>query len=255
MASAGLQSEGHSAVKARLTDVDHVAAVAGRKTEDRPRAEHQGEALTGLGSADPEPDNASLDAASDAYWVESLQVKSRVLATIYDNASLRVKGGALIVCDGENRLVYDAAARKPQAIVMTGWSGLATVEAMRWACDHKVAIILLDWMRDFLTIVGASAKPSAALIRAQVFADSLTVARAVVAAKINAHVRVGALSRQAATPFLERVANNDNAIDPVLELRGIEKSSIVGPSASFFERRLAYSKIRGSLKILNANSE
>jgi hypothetical protein len=141
---------------------------AERKTGERHAAEHEKEALTGLASADAEPDNASLDAASDAYWVERLQVKSRVLTTIHDNASLRVKGGALIVCDGENRLVYDAAARKPQAIVMTGWSGLVTVEAMRWACDHKVAIILLDWMRDFLTIVGAPPKPSAALIRSQV---------------------------------------------------------------------------------------
>jgi CRISPR-associated protein Cas1 len=43
-------------------------------------------------------------------------------------------------------------------------------------------------------------------IRTQVLADPLMVARAVVAAKINAHVGVGALSRQAAAPFLERVA-------------------------------------------------
>jgi CRISPR associated protein, Cas1 family len=140
-----------------------------------------------LQSPNREYDDASLDEASDAHWSKFLQVKPRVLTMVADNASLRVKGGALVVCDGDHRLVYDAGARKAQAIVMMGWSGMVTIEAMRWACDHKVAIILLDWMRDFLTIVGASAKPSAAFIRAHVLADPLTVARAILAAKINAH--------------------------------------------------------------------
>jgi hypothetical protein len=163
-------------------------------------------AVTPLRQAQDELDPASLDIASDTHWERFLRVKPRVLTTVHDNASLRVKGGALIVCDGDHRLVYEASARKPQAIVMMGWSGMVTIEAMRWACDHKVAIILLDWMRDFLTIVGAPAEPSAAFIRAQVLADPLMVARAIVAAKINAHVLVGALSGQAAAPFLERVA-------------------------------------------------
>jgi hypothetical protein len=112
------------------------------------------------------------DEASDAHWAERLQVKPRILTTVGDNASLRVKGGALVVCDGDKRLVYEASARRPQAIVMTGWSGLVTIEAMRWASDHKVAVVVLDWMRDFLTIVAPSAKTNAVFIRAQLSAGS-----------------------------------------------------------------------------------
>jgi hypothetical protein len=111
---------------------------AERKTAQRRAAENEREAArhVELGSdhiltsvcysaltGDPEPDDVSLDAASDAYWVERLRVKPSVLTTLHDNASLSVKGGAFVVCDGENRLVCEVAARKPQAIVMTGWGG------------------------------------------------------------------------------------------------------------------------------------
>jgi hypothetical protein len=162
-------------------------------------------AVTPLRQAQGEFDPATLDTASDAYWEKFLRIKPRVLTTVADNASLRVKGGALVVSDGSERLIYEAGARKPQAIVMTGWGGLVTIEAMRWACDHKVSIVLLDWMRDFLTIVAPPAKTNAALIRAQVSADPLTAARSIVAAKVKTHIRVGAIRQAQGEHFIEQV--------------------------------------------------
>lgn len=44
---------------------------------------------------------ADQDASSDAFWANRLPIKPSVLTTVCDNASLRVKGGALIVHDGE----------------------------------------------------------------------------------------------------------------------------------------------------------
>jgi CRISPR-associated protein Cas1 len=149
---------------------------------------------------------ADQDAASDAYWAEFLSVKPRVLTTVADNASLRVKGKSLIVHDGDRRIVYDAGALKPRAIIMAGYGGVVSVEAIRFACDHKIAIGLLDWLRDFLTIVGAPAKPSAALLRAQVQADQLAIARAIVAAKTLAHIHVGATDREVAARFVQSLA-------------------------------------------------
>ena len=74
-----------------------------------------------LGNADADiAACAELYEASDAYWEKFLPVKPRILTTVHDNASLRVRGGALIVYDGEHKTVYEAGARKPQAIVMTG---------------------------------------------------------------------------------------------------------------------------------------
>jgi CRISP-associated protein Cas1 len=149
---------------------------------------------------------ADQDAASDAHWAEHLPVKPRVLTTMSDNASLRVKGGALIVHDGERRLVFEASAPKPRAIVMTGWSGMITIEAMRFACDHKMALILLDWLREFLNIVSAPGKTSAELVRCQVRADPTLVARAIITQKIDALLRAGAIVKDRANGFAQGLA-------------------------------------------------
>jgi CRISPR-associated protein Cas1 len=102
--------------------------------------------------------------------------------------------------------VFEAAAPKPRAIVMAGWSGMVTIEAMRFACDHKMALILLDWSRDFLNIVSAPWKTSAELVRCQVRADPVAVARAIIAQKIDAYIRAGAMAKEQATDFAEDLA-------------------------------------------------
>jgi CRISP-associated protein Cas1 len=125
---------------------------------------------------------------------------------VSDNTSLRVKGGALVVHDGDQRLVFEAAAPKPRAIVMSGWSGMVTIEAMRFTCDHKMALVLLDWSREFLNIVTAPAKTSVELVRCQVRADPTLVARAIVAQKIDAHLRAGAMAKDQANGFAQGLA-------------------------------------------------
>lgn len=153
----------------------------------------------------PQSDDPLRDMASDAYWARFLPVKPRVLTTVHDNASLRMKGGALIVCDGEHKIVYEAGAVKPQAIVMTGWSGVVTVEAMRFACDHDIAILLLDWTREFLSIVATPAKQSVGLIRSQVLADAVSLSRIIIAHKLAAYVRANAMPAERAAKYLDRV--------------------------------------------------
>jgi len=84
-------------------------------------------------------------------WTELTPVKPvNVLTTITDRANLKVRGGALYVTDGERILVYEPRGAKPFAIVMTGWAGFVTIEAMRFCSDYSVAIIVLDWTRDFM---------------------------------------------------------------------------------------------------------
>lgn len=147
----------------------------------------------------------ALDEASDAYWSQFLSVKSSVVTTISDATSISVRGNALIVKDGETRLVYEASVAKPQAIVMTGWAGNVTIEALRFACDHKITMILLDWNRDFLSIVGTPAKQNASLIRAQVACDRSEICRAIVASKIAGYVAAHAMTRDVAAEFLNQL--------------------------------------------------
>jgi hypothetical protein len=113
----------------------------------------------------PRLDNATLDKLSDEYWLKHLQTKSDILTTVCDNTVFSVRAKSLMVKDGDCNLIYSSsAANKPKAIVMTGCSGLVSIEAMRFCHDNNIAIVLLDWSRNFLSIVAPPASQSARLI-------------------------------------------------------------------------------------------
>jgi CRISP-associated protein Cas1 len=118
---------------------------------------------------------------------------------------------------------------------------------MRWVCDHKVAIIVLDWMRDFLTIVAPPAKTSATLIRAQVLADPLRVARSIVATKISTHVNVGALGQEVAAKFLERVTAAGSVREVMVQ--EAQAARMVWPSLPIIKWRSGSPRLPASWKL------
>jgi CRISP-associated protein Cas1 len=154
----------------------------------------------------PHAISAIADSESDAFWGARLAVKSRVVTTEADNASLTVKGGSLFVYDGERRLRYDAGARMPTAIVMAGWGGFVSVEALRFCASHRIAVVILDWMRDLLTVMPGAPRATAAMLRAQALADPASIAARVVKGKIENAVRVSALARNEAMRFIDAAA-------------------------------------------------
>jgi CRISP-associated protein Cas1 len=190
---------------------------------------------------------ADQDAASDSFWANHLPIKAHVLTTVSDNASLRVKGGALIVQDGERRLVFEAAAPKPRAIVMSGWSGILTIEAMRFACDHKIALILLDWSREFLNIVSAPGKTSAELVRCQVRADPVVVARTVIAQKLDAYVRVGAIAKDRSKGFAQDLECAHSVRD--LMIVEAQAARVVWPNVPTLNWRVGSPRVLASWKL------
>ena len=154
----------------------------------------------------PNAIDAAADAESDAFWGARLAVKPSVITTEADNASLTVKGGSLFVHDGERRLRYDAGARMPAAIVMAGWNGLVSIEALRFCASHRIAIVVLDWMRDLLTVMPSAPRAAAAMLRAQALADPAWIASRIVVAKVESAVRAGALARNEAMRFIDAAA-------------------------------------------------
>jgi CRISPR-associated protein Cas1 len=206
-----------------------------------------GPARPDIAAPNSSPSLVEQDEASDAFWAEHLSVKPRVLTTMSDNASLRVKGGALIVHDGERRLVFEAAAPKPRAIVMAGWSGMVTIEAMRFACDHKIALVLLDWSREFLNIVSAPAKASAELVRCQVRADPVAVARAITVQKIEAYVRVGAMGKEGAGAFFQDLSGARSVRDVMIV--EAQAARVVWPNVPILNWRVGSPRVLASWKL------
>jgi CRISPR/Cas system-associated endonuclease Cas1 len=151
--------------------------------------------------------DAMADAESDAFWEGRLKIKPSAVTTEADNASLSVKGGSLFVRDGERRLRYDPGSRLPTAIVMAGWGGVVTIEALRFCGSHRIAVIALDWMRELMAVMPSRPSDSAALLRAQAFADPTPIAVRIVQAKIASAAKAGAISVSDAARFIKAAAN------------------------------------------------
>jgi CRISPR-associated endonuclease Cas1 len=143
-----------------------------------------------------------------AYWFDPVK-PSNILTTTFDNASLKVKGGALIVVDGDRKIIYEQRGLKPQAIVMTGWGGFITIEAIRFCADYNIAVIILDWSRDLMSVVSPSVKQSGPLICAQATCDKLPIAKALIRAKIEAHAALGAIRPDAASKAIANLSRAD----------------------------------------------
>jgi CRISPR-associated protein Cas1 len=65
---------------------------------------------------------------------------------------------------------------------------------LRFCARARIAVVALDRTHAFMTVIGGAPKATAALLRAQVRADPVPIARAIVAAKIAASRQVGALA-------------------------------------------------------------
>jgi CRISPR/Cas system-associated endonuclease Cas1 len=154
------------------------------------------------------PEAAAMAAREIAApWGDIAPVKPlRVLTMISDRASLKVRGGALIATDDDRGLVYEPRSVKPVAIVMAGWAGFVTIEAMRFCSDFKIAIIVLDWTRDFMTVVAPPARQSANWIRRQAVADPLPIAKALIRAKVEAHAEAGAFDQSICARAITRLS-------------------------------------------------
>jgi hypothetical protein len=133
-----------------------------------------------------------------SYWLDPVK-PSNILTTTFESNNLKVRGDALIVTDGQRKIIYEPRGTKPQAIVMTGWGGYITIEAVRFCTDYNIAVIILDWTRDLMTVVSPSVKQTGILIRKQAMCDPLPIAKALIRAKIETHATLGAIKPDAAS--------------------------------------------------------
>jgi CRISPR-associated endonuclease Cas1 len=138
---------------------------------------------------------------------------SNVLTLAGENVGLSVNRGALHARDGDADRVYEPRSVKPSAIVLIGWGGVITLAALRFCAQHKIAVVILDWDRNFMTAMALPARRAARIARAQFEAmtpvRALTMAKALIADKIEAHARLGAITRTKAEAVVERARATD----------------------------------------------
>ena len=139
------------------------------------------------------------------YWEAQAPVKpARVLTLTAESPSLRVKGGALHVRDGGQLIVYETRGAKPHAIVLTGWAGVLSIQALRFCSDHNINVIILDWSRQFMTAVMHNHK-SLSMIRTQATTNPLPIAKAIIRAKGEAQIFTGSIDKDTLSTAIVRL--------------------------------------------------
>lgn len=156
----------------------------------------------------PAGDTVKVNVASDK-WLHTSPVKPRILS-LSAGGGLRVLAGSMIVFDGATTLTYSKSAKPPLAIVLSTVGGFVSMEAVRFCARGNIAIVALDRAHGFLTVITGAPKASAAMLRAQVRANPVPIARTIVAAKITALRQVGAISSsEQFVSTIERASNLD----------------------------------------------
>jgi CRISPR-associated protein Cas1 len=193
-----------------------------------------------VGDAEAVPD-AVADAESDAFWEGRLKIKPSVITTEADSATISTQGGSLHVRDGQRRFRYDPGSRMPSAVVMAGWGGVVTIEAMRFCASHGIAIIILDWMRELMTVMPARPSDNAALLRAQAYADPLAIAVRIVQAKIAAAAKAGAMTMSDAVRFIE-AASRARSVQEAMIIEA-QAARLAWPNPPIFRWRVGSPRI------------
>ncbi len=166
------------------------------------------------------PAEATADefVASERYWRSRSNPKARVLA-LRTGASVRVRNGALEIAetlprhlspDGEPIVVTFSGTETrrghrlssrltPKAIVLPEHGWYLTAEAVKFCLEHKIDLISVSARssqgeKGLMTVVAGDAQNNAALVRAQVLADPVDVAREIVRNKIVACATLGRVS-------------------------------------------------------------
>jgi CRISPR-associated endonuclease Cas1 len=146
--------------------------------------------------------------AKSDYWTRLSNVKpAYVLTTTSNNTRIAVRGSSLIITDDDTRLVYEKRGVKPLSIVLTGWGGYITIEAMRFCTDYKISIVILDWNREFMTVVLPASKHSVPLLRKQILADPLNIATTLIRAKVSNHAILNAINPSTLRQAQDRLSN------------------------------------------------
>jgi len=134
---------------------------------------------------------------AEGYWHSQIDEKA-VLTLAGHGARLTVERDELIINPGTSASTVKDKAKKfargvhgVKAIVIVGYAGYITLDAIEWIAQQNVALFTMDLVGDLcLNLIPAISAHRPHLRRAQYTANSFLIARSIVIEKLNEAVRV-----------------------------------------------------------------
>ena len=106
-----------------------------------------------------------------------------------------------------------------QAIIFLGEGGFITIDAIKWCEAQGVAICVLDWHGELVSVTQPTPPNDVSIRRAQFAADKVAVARAILHQKLASQRRIGKLSSKTYQSALAE-AKTARAVDEVVRIEG-----------------------------------
>jgi CRISPR-associated protein Cas1 len=153
---------------------------------------------------------AELDASED-YWRGVACPKGRVIILSGGLTIIQARGGELRLFtnygpERREEIWLAPGHRMPHAIVFSGFGGSVSLEAVRFCARHNIALVFLDQPGELISFAGPPLHVSARMFRAQSRADTVKIARILIAQKIVHCIASGRLTREEADAFTAGLA-------------------------------------------------
>jgi hypothetical protein len=121
--------------------------------------------------------SAEEDHLSELSWKGRLDPRSAVHVLSGFNSSLKVRSDALVAFDAGEERAFPKVTHGLQAIIFMGDGGNITIDAIKWCAAQNVAICVLDWLGDLVSVTTPPATNDVTIRRAQFTADRVAVAK------------------------------------------------------------------------------
>jgi CRISP-associated protein Cas1 len=162
---------------------------------------------------------ADEDAIAEGYWKDRIDPRAYVQA-LYGNAcALKVDKGELVsLNDGQVRR-FAKVIHGLKAIVFLGQSGNLTLDAIKWCEAQGIAIALLDWYGELLSLTQPALKTDVAIRRAQFAADRLAMAKAILTQKTRSQARIRKIAHATYRKGLDEI-KKARSVDELVKIEG-----------------------------------
>ena len=163
--------------------------------------------------------SADEDHLAEEYWRKKSHPRAAVHALSGYNCSLKVRNDELVSFDTGEERSFRKVTHGLQAIIFMGEGGFITIDGIKWCEAQGVAICVLDWHGELVSVTQPTPPNDVSIRRAQFAADKVAMARAILHQKLASQRRIGKLSSKTYQSALAE-AKTARTVDEIVRIEG-----------------------------------
>ena len=198
----------------------HFSTLYRKWMEDRAKCEADSEAAASSSAvSDMEDYSADEDHLAEEYWRNKAHPRAAIHALSGYNCSLKVRNDDLVSFDTGKERSFRKVTHGLQAIIFLGEGGFITIDAIKWCEAQGVAICVLDWHGELVSVTQPTPPNDVSIRRSQFAAQKVATARAILHQKLASQRRIGKLSAKTYQSALAE-AKAAGTVEQVVRIEG-----------------------------------